>query len=63
MCYAVGPCWLSILNIAVCTHPLQTPYLFPPPVPSGNHKFILYVCESVSVSLVFVDKFICILSF
>ena len=25
MCYTVGPCWLSILNIAVCTCPSQTP--------------------------------------
>ena len=25
MCYSVGPCWLSILNIAVCTCPNQTP--------------------------------------
>ena len=25
MCYTVGPCWLSILNTAVCTCPLQTP--------------------------------------
>ena len=23
MCYTVGPCWLSILNIAVCTCPSQ----------------------------------------
>ena len=21
----VGPCWLSILSVAVCTHPSQTP--------------------------------------
>ena len=25
MCYIVGPCWLSILNISVCTCPSQTP--------------------------------------
>ena len=25
MCYAVGPYWLSILNIAVCICPSQTP--------------------------------------
>ena len=37
MCYTVGPYWLSILNIAVCTCPSKTPYLFPP----GNNKFIL----------------------
>ena len=23
LCYPVGPCWLSILNIAVCTSPTQ----------------------------------------
>ena len=25
LCCTVGPCWLSILNIAVCTCPSQTP--------------------------------------
>ena len=25
MCHAIGPCWLSILNIAVCTWSSQTP--------------------------------------
>ena len=25
-CYTVGPCWLSILNIAVCTCQSQIPY-------------------------------------
>ena len=25
LCYTVGPCWLSILNIAVCTCQSQTP--------------------------------------
>ena len=25
MCCAIGPCWLSILSIAVCTYPSQTP--------------------------------------
>ena len=33
LCYTVGPCWLSILNIAVCTSPSQTPYLFLYPSP------------------------------
>ena len=28
MCYTVGPCWLSILNIAVCACRSQTPKLF-----------------------------------
>ena len=37
-CYTVGPSWLSILYIAVCTCPSQTPYLrtLPTPPPS-NH--------------------------
>ena len=25
VCYTVGPCWLSILNIAMCICPSQTP--------------------------------------
>ena len=25
LCYTVGPCWLSILSIVVCTCPSQTP--------------------------------------
>ena len=25
LCYRVGPCWLSILNRAVCTYPSPTP--------------------------------------
>ena len=29
LCYTVGPSWLSILNIAVCTCRSQTPYLSP----------------------------------
>ena len=42
------PCWLSILNIAVCTsisNSLTVPS--PQPLPYGNQKFIL--CESVYV--------------
>ena len=27
LCYIVGPCWLSVLNIAVCTCQSQTPSL------------------------------------
>ena len=33
-CHAVGPCWLSLLNIAVGTYLSQTPYCpFPSPSP------------------------------
>ena len=31
MCYAEGPCWLSILNIVVCTCPSKTSQLSLPP--------------------------------
>ena len=37
MCYTGGPCWLCILNIAVCTCPFQTPQLYllsMPPTPA-----------------------------
>ena len=36
MCYTVGPCWLSILNIEMYTCLSQTPCLFPPFFPSGQ---------------------------
>ena len=51
LCYTVGPCCLSILNIAVCTCQLQIPNLsLPLPLPPpSNHKFVFYVCESISV--------------
>ena len=45
--FMVGPSWLSLLNIAVHTCQSQTPNLSVP-LPS-NHKFIVKVCESVSV--------------
>ena len=42
LCYTVRPCWLSSLNIAVCTCQSQTPHLslLPPP---ETVKFILSV--------------------
>ena len=49
LCYTVGPC-LSILDIVVCICYSQIPNLFLPiPFPFGIHKFVFYVCESVSV--------------
>ena len=40
--YTVGPCWLSILNIPVCTCQSQTPDLpLPAPFPPRNHKLVL----------------------
>ena len=49
--YAVGPHCLSIPHVIVCIYKPQTPS------PSlllllGNHKSVLYVCESVSVSYI-----------
>ena len=42
LCYTVGLCWLSIINIAVCTCQSQTPNLsLRPTIPPGNHKFFL----------------------
>ena len=38
--YTVGPCWLSILSIEVCTCQSQTPNLSPLTLPPGNHKFL-----------------------
>ena len=40
LCYTVGPCSLTVLNIAVCTGQPQTPNLSPPLSP-GNHKLVL----------------------
>ena len=33
LCCTVGPCWLSILNRAVCASPSQTPRTAPSPAP------------------------------
>ena len=45
LCCTIGHCWLSVLNIAVCTCPPQTPSLslhpLPPSLPPGDLKFIL----------------------
>ena len=58
MCYTVGPCWLFILNIVVCTYTSQTPQLpLPPSLPLANHSPGLWVTFS------FIRRFICIISF
>ena len=50
LCYTVGPCWLSIFNVVMCLCQSQTPDLSLPSLfPLFNHKFVLYVCESISV--------------
>ena len=53
MCYTIGPCWLSILNIAMCTWPYQSPCPFP----------LATISHLLSLSLCFVSKFICVISF
>ena len=58
LCSTVGPCWLSILKIAVCTRLSQTLHLllpFPYPGPVTMSSLSLWVC--------FVNKLICIMSF
>ena len=41
---------LSILNLRACIYPLQTPQpSHSLPLPFGNYKSVLYICESVSV--------------
>ena len=49
LCYTVGPWWLTILYLQ---HVYVNPKLliYPPsPFPFDNHKFVFYVCGSVSV--------------
>ena len=54
MCYTVGPCRLSILNIAVCTCPSPNPQLSLPCILfPGNHKLIFQVCASVRITGLF----------
>ena len=50
--YKVNPSCLSILCIVVCICKSRISKFIPLsiPFPSGNHKFIFYVCEFVSVS-------------
>ena len=51
LCCAVGPCCLSILYILLCICQSQAPNpSLPTSLPLVNHKTVLYVCESVSVS-------------
>ena len=54
LCYTVGPCWLSILNIAVCTRWSKTPYLtsnLPPRQPQVHSL-------SLSVSVLEISSFV-----
>ena len=56
LCYTVSPCWLSILNKAVCTCPSLT---IPPPILLST---TINLC-SKSVSLYFINNSIYIISF
>ena len=54
MCYTAGTHCLSILNVIVCIYQPKLPiHSSPSPLPFGNHKSVLYVCESVSVLWIF----------
>ena len=65
LCYAGGPCYLSILYMIVL-HLLfsnSQPFPLPPPLPFGNHKTVLRLCfllhwqvEAVRVSGRVVDQ-------
>ena len=59
LCCTVGLCWLSILNIAVCTCQSRIPSLSLPTLPS---LLVTIVCSlSLWVCFCFVNKFICII--
>ena len=47
LCYAVGSYQLSILYIVVCICQSQSTNLSPP-FPLSNHKFVFYICDSIS---------------
>ena len=50
LCYTVGLHCLSTPNVLVYIYQSQTPRpSHSLPIPLGNHKTVLYVCESVSV--------------
>ena len=51
LCYVVNPGFISILYIVVCICQSPLPNLSLPCLafPFGNHKFVFYVCESVTV--------------
>ena len=46
MCYTVGPCWLSILNTALCTCQFYASYSFPQPY-SWASQVVLVVKNSL----------------
>ena len=50
LCYTVGPCCVPVLSIGVwsANTKLLICLSFPFPFLFGNHKFVSYVCESVS---------------
>ena len=48
MGYTVGPCCLSYVYYFAPANPKLPSHPFPT-LPLGNHKYVLYVCQSVSV--------------
>ena len=49
LCYTViGPCFFYIYYCVYVT-PKFLIYLSSAPFPFGNHKFVFYVCDSISV--------------
>ena len=70
LCYTLGPCWLSSLNIIVCIGQFQTPTLSLLPTPSpwillpGTHVYSLsllcfvsrLICISLSLFFFFLDS-------
>ena len=54
LCCTVGPHCFSSLNIIVCIYQPQTSHpSHSLPSPPGNHKFVLHVCEYISVLISF----------
>ena len=49
LCYTVDSYQLFILYIVVCICQSQSPNLCLPHFPVGNHKFVFYTCDSISV--------------
>ena len=60
LCYTVGPCWLSILNTAVCTWPSRTPWLSLLPILCPCFFFLFLVKSQIGyLFLVFSELLKC----
>ena len=49
LCYAVGPCCLCFIYSSMYLSVTNSYFIPPPHFPFGHHKFVFYVCESISV--------------